>query len=119
MDDEVNRSSRPGPVSALIIRDSDKMRTGIQATLASVAVAAIELRTPTQLDMDEQIKIQLENIVQRFKREVRGAVRSVSANQSGEFEYRVELFTRLTPLDVSLLKMGLRTDSEPGGTKWV
>ncbi len=113
------RSRHRAGATALVIRDSDKMRLGTEAALKDVSPAGLGLSMTAPLEIGEQIKIRLNNDVQKIEREVRGAVRHATPQDDGTFRVGVELFSRLTPLDVLLLRMGIRDDSEEGSKIWV
>ena len=89
-----------------IFRESDAMRNGVPARLHDISIAGLGLTTDDQpLDLLEVVKIRISNEIQRFEREVRGVVRHVTPLEDGGFRIGIELMTRLTPLEVSLLKM--------------
>ncbi|GAB4155910.1 MAG: hypothetical protein Tsb009_32780 [Planctomycetaceae bacterium] len=78
-----------------------------------VATATAET-PPTMTSADavipvgEMIKIELGNEIQRIERTVRGAVREQVPFKENLHRIRVELFSRLTPYDVLLLKTSLK-----------
>jgi hypothetical protein len=49
--------------------------------------------------------------VQRFEKEVRGLVRQIEPIEGQLERITVELFTRLTPIEVQVLKMGIDVSS--------
>lgn len=93
--------------SALVLRDSDVMRVGCEANLVNVSIGGLGLDSPIPLNLNEQVKILVTNAVQRITKEVRGVVRHVTPAGDGRYRVGVELYGRLTPLEVSLLRMGL------------
>ncbi len=105
--------------TALIVRESDKMRTGTDAAVLDISMSSLLLSTRGPFTVDEQIKIRLRNVVQRFEKEARGVVRKVDANADGSTTLTLELLTRLSALEVSLLKMGIATGEAGSGSKWV
>ncbi len=105
--------------TALIVRESDKMRTGTDAAVLDISMSSLLLSTRGPFAVDEQIKIRLRNIVQRFEKEARGVVRTVDANADGSTILTLELLTRLSALEVSLLKMGIATGQAGSGSRWV
>jgi hypothetical protein len=105
--------------TALIVRESDKMRTGTDAAVLDISMSSLLLSTRGPFTVDEQIKIRLRNVVQRFEKEARGVVRKVDANADGSTTLTLELLTRLSALEVSLLKMGIATGEPGSGSKWV
>ena len=98
--------------SAVVVRESDQMRTGIPATLHNVSTGGLGLTIETELQLGEQIKVRLSNEIQRFKKEVRGTVRRVTPTDEAAFFCGIELFTRLTPLEVSYAVISA---AKPGG----
>ena len=117
MPDSTDRDRRfmvryPSKAGATIIRESDMMRGGIAGRLTDVTAAGVGLRCGLELPMDETVKIQLQNDVQRFHKEVRGIIRHCTSVDE-EFQIGIELLNRLTPLEVSLLRMGLAGNQLP------
>ena len=106
----------PGVPKAAIYRDTDVMRWGIEGELAEVGISGIVLVLDEPMNLGEQIKITLINDLQKVRKEVRGAVRQVTLLDDGRHQVAVELFTRLTPLEMSLLKMGL--NRKKAGPEW-
>lgn len=106
---------------ALVIRDSDAMRNGIRGMVRDVTMSKLVVRLPVTLPPAEQIQLRLRNFVQRFRKEARGVVRGHVEDPKvpGHFLIDVELYTRLTPLEVSLLRMGIRDENIPRTKKWV
>ena len=105
--------------TAVVIRESDRMRTGIDAAVLAVETGTLALLTYGEFVVDEQIKIRLNNVVQRFEKETRGLVRKVSAGHAGATTLSVELLSRLSALEVSLVKMGVASSQEGSTSKWV
>ncbi|MGE3315497.1 MAG: hypothetical protein AB7O26_10310 [Planctomycetaceae bacterium] len=106
---------------ALVIRDSDAMRNGIRGMVREVATNKLLVRLPQTLPQNEQIQLKLRNFVQRFRKEARGVVRGHTPDPKvpDHFLIEVELYSRLTPLEVSLLRMGVRDENIPRTKKWV
>jgi hypothetical protein len=116
-----NDPPRPPKASstAMIVRESDKMRTGTDAAVLDISMSSLLLSTRGPFTVDEQIKIRLRNVVQRFEKEARGVVRKVDANADGSTTLTLELLTRLSALEVSLVKMGIATGQDGSGSRWV
>jgi hypothetical protein len=114
-------ATRPAKASstAVLVREADRMRTGIEAALLEVATGLLTLRTQGSFAIEEQVKIRLRNIVQRFEKEARGAVRKTESGEDGSTIVEIELLTRLSALEVSLLKMGIPSPQSGSGSKWV
>ncbi len=111
MPDASNRDRRfmvryPSKAGATIIRESDMMRAGIPAELVDVTVAGLGIRCPEELPADEAVQIKLFNQIQRFEKDTRGIIKHCTPH-GDEFRIGVELILRLTPLEVSLLRMGI------------
>jgi hypothetical protein len=105
---------------ATIYRDSDAMRTGIPGTLHDVSIAGLGVDVnEISVELMEQVKIRLQNDVQRFDREVRGVVRHISPLEDGQYRVGIELMARLTPLEVSLLKIAPIAGECEGRPTWV
>jgi hypothetical protein len=105
--------------TAVVIRESDRMRTGIDAAVLGIAMDSLTLRTLGTFAVEELLKIRLKNIVQRFEKETRGVVRQSDTNVDGSTTVRVELLSRLSALEVSMLKMGIASGEAGAGPKWV
>ena len=130
MADESSDTPKPEPkrsigysslgARALVIRETDAMRDGIRGLLREVSMAKLVVGLPQELPVGEQINLRLRNLVQRFRKEARGVVRQAEPDKDRADEYliEIELFTRLTPLEVSLLRMGIREDTQRG-PRWV
>lgn len=103
---------------ALVIRETDKMRTGIAAELIDVSAGGLRVLLETELNVGEQLKVRLKNEIERFEKEVRGIVRRATPTEDGRFDCGVELYTRLTPLEVSLARVNTDSDVDDG-PKWV
>jgi hypothetical protein len=113
-------SNRPKASStAVLIRESDRMRTGIDAAILKVSTGTLSLSTRGQFALDEQVKIRLRNVVQRFKAETRGLVKKIEPCDDGSATLDIELLTRLSALDVSLVKMGIASPQSGSRSKWV
>lgn len=104
----------PSKAGAVVVRDSDMMRVGLEGSLKDVSVGGIGLLMDEPLQINEQVKIRLHNEVQRFEKEVRGIVRHATLREDGRYHNGVELLLRLTPLEVSLLRMGMAGESSQG-----
>jgi len=105
--------------TAVVIREADRMRTGIEAAVLDVETGMLTLLTYGQFTVDEQIKIRLKNVVQRFEKLTRGLVRKATAGETGVTTLNVELLSRLSALEVSLVKMGIASSEEGSTSKWV
>jgi|GEM_PF-1859542 len=107
---------------ATIYRDNDAMRKGIPCTLHDISIAGIGLNVEEEeldLRLMEPVKVRLQNDVQRFDKEVRGIVRHISVLYDGMYRVGIELGCRLTPLEVSLLKVRPMTGEDDGKSTWV
>jgi hypothetical protein len=97
--------------TARVIREMDMMRAGYDAALRGVSASQLILEGPPGLSPQDQIKINLHHVVQRFEKEVRGLVRQIEPIEDQLERITVELFTRLTPIEVQVLKMGIEVSS--------
>ena len=109
----------PAKASTLIIRESDVMRSGLEAQLKDVSSSGLGIDMHVPLQVDERIKIQLSNEIQRIKKETRGYVRHVTPNDDGTYHIGIELTARLTPLEVSLLRMGIPRGPDDDENRWM
>ena len=113
-------SRRPKASStAVLIREADRMRTGVDAAILTVSTGTLSLSTRGKFALDEQVKIRLRNVVQRFKTETRGLVKKIDPCDDGSATLDIELLTRLSALDVSLVKMGIASPQSGSRSKWV
>ena len=109
----------PSSSGALVIRETDHMRTGIEAALKNVSLTGLGLMMQEPLSLNEQIKVRVRNEIQRVQKEVRGIVRHVTPRDDVGWYIGVELYSRLTPLEVGLLRMGLRRDLDSDSPLWM
>ena len=109
----------PSKASTSVIRESDVMRMGIDAVLKDISGAGLGVIMKTPLRIGEQIKLSLRNEIQRLQKETRGVVRHVTEHDDGTYDVGIELTARLTPLEVSLLRMGIPKDSATDQPTWI
>lgn len=109
---------RTASATARIIRETDMMRAGLDAAVRGVSPTELVVEGPPGLKVSDQIKAHLRHVVQRFEKEVRGLVRKVEPLDAGSERITIELFTRLTPVEVGVLKMGIDV-SGGSGPRWV
>ena len=117
-DERRSMARHPAKASTTVIRETDMMRAGIDAVLKDVSPTGIGIFLPTALEVGELVKIRLVNQVQRFEKETRGTVRHVTRRDDGTCHIGIELSLRLTPLDVSLLKMGIPRETSADDRRW-
>jgi len=108
-----------GRAETVILRDCDIMRVGLRVGLQSVSASALGIISPASLRVGEQIKVRLRNDVQRFITEMRGAVRKAEPTGDGNYVVGIELFSRLMPLDVMMLRRAGIHDVTYVGKIWV
>ena len=108
-----------GRAETIVLRDSDSMRIGLRVGLQTICASALGIISPVALKAGEQIKIKLRNDVQRFATELRGAVRQQESTDDGKFLIGIELFSRLMPLDVMMLRRAGINDVTYTGKIWV
>jgi hypothetical protein len=109
---------RKASTTAQITREGDMMRAGVDGVLIDMSIESVTLEAHGKFAPGDQLKIRLQNIVQRCEKEVRGAVRKAEPAVEGSMLVTIELFTRLTPLEMSLLKMGVAR-SDDDSQKWI
>jgi hypothetical protein len=95
------------------------MLRGIDAKLRDVSTAGVGVLMNSPLEQNEQIKLQLCNEIQRFEKEIRGTVRHITPWEDGQYLIGIELFTRLTPREVLLLKHGDWGPGNANGPTWI
>ena len=109
----------PSQSGASVVRDSDRMRTGIEGRVLDVSMMGLGVLLPTPLELNEQVKLTVTNPVQRFTKATRGFVRHVTAREDGLFHVGIGLQVRLTPLEVLLLKMGIPIETDADTKFWI
>lgn len=114
-----NRLRHLGRAETIILRDCDAMRIGLRVGLQAICASALGIVSPVPLRVGEQIKIRLRNDVQRFVTELRGAVRRLEATNDGNYRAGIELYSRLMPLDVMMLRRAGIHDGTYTGKIWV
>jgi hypothetical protein len=110
---------RSASATAQIVREMDMMRSGLEAVLRAVSATQLVLEGSPGLKVQDQIKIRLHHVVQRFEKEVRGLVRQIEPIDANAERITIELVTRLTPVEVSVLKMGIDVDGSDAAPRWV
>ena len=95
------------------------MRIGIDAAVLDVSTGLLSRSTTGSFAVDEQVKIRLKNVIQRFEEEARGLVRLAEPDQDGSTRLSIELLTRLSALEVSLVKMGIPPAGAGPTSRWV
>lgn len=106
----------PAKASTFVIRETDMMRSGLEAQLKDVSAGGLGVTMRVHLEPNEQIKLTLTNEVQRITKDTRGVVRHVTQQDDGTYYVGIELRARLTPLEVMLLRMGIPKEPEAGDT---
>jgi len=130
MSDNQERTDKPRPerrvmvrylgkAETLVVRDSDMMRLGLHAKLKDLSVGGLGIIIQTPLDVNEQVKLTLTNEIQRVRKETRGTVRHVTSLEDGSYQIGIELTTRLTSMEVSLLRMAFPHDETSGEQVWM
>ncbi|MBW3543502.1 MAG: PilZ domain-containing protein [Planctomycetes bacterium] len=104
---------------AIVYREADMMRRGLPAVLLDVSTGGVGLSLAEKLPENEQIRVAVKNDIQRFQKEIRGVVRRVFPLDDGQWRIGVELYGRLTPMEVTMLRSGIKPKAQDGGTQWV
>jgi len=119
----VDRRSLPrfaARAKATLLHQSDAMRLGVPADLHDLSPGGLGLNVPeSPPELEDIIEVQLENEIQRFSRKVRGVVRHVTPLPEGGYRVGIELLTRMTPLEVSLLKLSPIGNENDDGSVWI
>lgn len=106
-DDRRNHRRRAGKAVVHVARERDPGRKRFPAQLLNISIAGIGLATAERIEPNEQVRIALQNDIQRISKEVRGIVRWMSPMADGEFRLGIELSPRLSPNDLqSLTRVG-------------
>lgn len=107
-----------GHAVAVVVRETDALRSGIAVTLDTICVEGVGITSPTPLNLGERVKITLRNDIQRFKKELRGQVRWIEP-VGNKFRVGMSLATRLMPLDLMVLKRAGAAEQGVSGRVWV
>lgn len=98
---------QPGKAVVHVIRESDPRRTRHPAKLLDISVAGIGLITAVQIEAKDQVRVTLQNDIQRISKEVRGTVRWMAPTADGEFRLGIALSPRLSVNDhMALTRVG-------------
>ena len=89
---------------ATLYRSSDRMRLGLTVELWDLAVEGVSLISPIPLPIGELLQFTVRNEIQRYARDLRGAVRWCDPWDKDKFRIGIELFVRLPGGEISLLK---------------
>lgn len=108
-----------GHAEVYVIRDTDVMRDGVQVRLENISAAGMGILSPVPFRVDEQLKFRLRNEVQRFSANLRGIVRWMEPKGDGSYLCGIELFTRLMPFDVMMLRRAGVGDQSDPSREWV
>jgi hypothetical protein len=106
----------PGKAVVHIVRERDFGRTRIPAKLLELSVAGIGLVSAARFETNEQVRVCLQNDIQRITKDVRGVVRWISPTTDEKFRVGIELCVRLSPHDLMSLTR-VTTSSELGTSK--
>jgi len=109
----------PAKATTIVTRETDVMRAGLEATLRDVSPTGLGIILETPLEQNESVKIRLTNQIQHFEKETRGTIRHITALADGSYHIGVELTLRLTPLDVSIMRMAMPHNDDAEGTTWI
>jgi hypothetical protein len=117
--DRLVRLRHLGQAETIVLRDTDVMRVGLRVRLYSIKSSALSIISPIPLRLGEQVKVKLRNDVQRFATELRGVARRLAPTDDDNFLVGIELFSRLMPLDVMMLRRAGVADVQYAGKIWV
>lgn len=105
---------------AVVVRESDSMRIGLKGELRDLSTVGLGLlMSDAPPEVDEIVKIRLTNEIQRFDREFRGVIRHVTEADDGGHRVGIELMMRMTPLEVSQLKIAHMAGESDAGFGWM
>jgi hypothetical protein len=119
LDGERRRHQRhPASAKVELMREGDIRRAHLPAEVVDISISGLGLLARTSFDPEEGVRIRLRNDIRRFAKEVRGVVRWAQLLESGKFRIGIELYSRLTALDIQILKQ-VGTTGESGKKVWV
>ena len=96
--------------TALLTRENDAMRTVIQGHVEDVSAGGFSLLLPIDLTVGENLLVELENVVQRFKVRCRARVNHVEPKKNGGHRVECSLIHQFTAHEVQLLKSNQTTN---------
>lgn len=108
-----------GRATVVVFRDSDAMRSGMPVELENISATGIGIVSSATFNHDEQVKVRVQNVVQRFVKDLRGIVRWQQPLPGGKVRTGVELISRLTAIDLMSLKRAGLGDTSTNGRRWV
>lgn len=117
--DRRKHGRHPGRAVAEVIRANDAVRRGLRVDLLDVSLSGIGLCSREQLRNDEHVTVRLQNVIQRFRKEVRGVVRWAIPGGDGTWRVGVELNTPFSALDMQMLKRAGIDITTGSGNIWV
>ncbi|MGQ0636224.1 MAG: PilZ domain-containing protein [Planctomycetaceae bacterium] len=117
--DRRRHNRHPGRAMAEVIRATDPLRQGSRVELLDVSLSGIGFLTGTALQMGERVTVRLQNVVQRFNKEIRGIVRWVMPFEDGTWRVGVELSSSFTPLEMQHLKRAGLDASTGSARSWI
>lgn len=117
--DRRRHDRHPGRAVVEVIRANDPLRKGLRVEMLDVSLAGMGFSCQEGLQQGERVTIRVQNVVQRFRKEMRGVVRWSQCLGDGTARVGVELQSSFSALDMQMLKRaGL--DITPGaGRLWV
>lgn len=95
---------------ALVTREKDAMRTVIQGHAEDVSAGGFSLLLPMDLTVGENLLVELENAVLRFKVRCRARVHHVQPGGNGGHRVGCSLIHNFTAHEVQLLKSNQATN---------
>ena len=98
---------------------TDSMRTGLEVHLINVNATGIGLECIRAVPVDEAVTVELENLVQRFSKTVRGRIRHCTTLAEDKHVIGIALQLRLAPMEVSMLRMGIELGGTKGEKRWI
>ena len=96
--------------TALVTRENDATRTVIQGQVEDMSASGFSLLLPMDLTVGENLWVELENAVQRFKVRCRARVNHVQPRENGGNRIGCSLIHKFTAREVQLLKSNQATN---------
>lgn len=103
-DDRRRHQRHPGRALAEVVRESDPLRHVLRVELLDVSATGVGVLTGTAFKHDEQVRVRLRNVVQRFLKEVRGVVRWSTPTPDGKFRVGIEMVCPFSAVDMQMLR---------------
>lgn len=117
--DRRRHDRHPGRAVVEVIRVNDPLRKGLRVEMVDVSLSGVGFSCRESLQQGERVTIRVQNVVQRFRKEMRGVVRWNLCLGDGTARVGVELQSSFSALDMQMLKRAGLDVASSVGRVWV